>query len=145
MKAHKKQRNLFLGLCALAVLVALITGGAVWALEGNNQEGDARKSMASRVAEILGLDEEEVQEAFQQASREIQDEKFQDRMDRLVAKGKITENEAVDAVAWHQSRPENIGPGHRGSRLQGSGHHRPGASFGLRGMGGSGRFAPDGS
>jgi len=150
MKGLKKKRNWLLVLFTAAVLALGITGGVIWAQEGDTQndaaqDDTAKKSMASRVAGILGLGEEEVQDAFKQAGREMRDEKFQTRMDRLVEQGKITEDEAVAAVDWYQSRPENIGHGHRGSRLRGSGRHRSGSSFGAFGVRGAGGFAHNGS
>ena len=145
MKEHKKKRNLLLGLLAAAVVVLGVTGGAVLAQGGDAQDDAARQSMASRVANILGLDEAKVQAAFKQAGREIQDEKFQSRMDRLVEKEQITEDEAEKAVDWYQSRPENIGHGPRGSRLKGRGHQRPGSSFGFSGRRGASEFAHNGS
>ena len=145
MKEHKKKRIYLLGLLAAAVLLLGVAGGAVLAQEGDSQDGAASETMASRVAKILGLGEDEVRLAFQQAAREIQDERFGNRMDRLVEKGQITEDEAGEAVEWYQSRPENIGHGPRGFRLKGRGHQRSGSRFGFSGMRGAGRFAHDGS
>ena len=59
-------------------------------------------------------------------------------------KGQLTEDEAVEAVDWYQSRPENIGPGHRGFRFKGRGHRGPGSKFGGFGMRGAGELAPSG-
>ena len=144
MKGRKNKRDMFIGLCAAVVLAAVIAGGVVWAQDGASQDGNTqeadsqqdtvRQSKASRVAKILGLGEAEVQDAFKQAHRDLRDERFQNRMDRLVEKGQITEDEAGQAVDWYQSRPENIGHGHRGSRVKGRGHHRPGSRFGGFGM-----------
>ena len=145
MKDRKKKRTVLLGLLAAAVLLLGVAGGAVLAQDVDARHGGDGKGMASRVAGILGLGEDVVQDAFQQAGREIQDERFESRMDRLVEKGQITEDEAKEAVDWYQSRPENIGHGLRGSRLKGRGHQRPGASFGAFGMRGAGRFADGGS
>lgn len=145
MKVLKRKRNLLLGLFTAALLALGIAGGAVWAQEGGTEHEGAGQSMASRVAKILGLGEEKVQDAFKQAGREIQDERFQSRMDRLVENGQLTKDEAVEAVAWFQSRPDNIGHGPRGSRLKGHGRQRSGSRFGFSGMHGAGRLAPDGS
>lgn len=145
MKVLKKRRYSLVLLFAVTVLALGLTGGVIWAQEGNTPDEGARHSMASRVAAILGLGEAEVEAAFQQAGREMQEDKFDMRMDRLVEKGQITEDEAVEAVDWYKARPENIGPGHRGSRFKRRGHQRPGASFGFSGMRGADRFAPRGS
>ena len=144
MKALKKKGKLLLGLFTAGLLALAITGGAIWAQEGDTQDDGAGKSKAARVAEILGLGEEEVQDAFKQAGKEMRDDRFQARMDRLVANGQMTEDEAAEAVEWFQSRPEGIGLGHRGSRLKSGGRHRFGSSFGSFGMHGAGGFAPGG-
>ena len=144
MKTLKKNGKLLLGLFTVGLLALAITGGAIWAQEGDTQDDGAGKSKAARVAEILGLGEEEVQDAFKQAGKEMRDDRFQARMDRLVANGQMTEDEAAEAVEWFQSRPEGIGPGHRSSRLKSGGRHRFGSSFGSFGMHGAGEVAPGG-
>ena len=141
MKESRTKRNLSMGLCAVAILAALITGGAVWTQDEDTEQDAGHQNMASRVAEILDLGEEEAKAAFQQTSKEMRDDRVQKRMDRLVEKGEITEEEAVEAVEWYQSRPESIGPGHSGSRMKGMGRHRTGSSFGGFGLQGKGRFA----
>lgn len=144
MKVFKKKRNQLLVLFTAVLLALGLTGGVILAQEAGTKDEGARQSMASRVASILGLGEQEVQDAFKQASREMRDERFESRMDRLVEKGQITENEAAEAVNWYQSRPEDIGPGHRGFGMKGIGRHRSGTSFGGFGMRGAGGFAPSG-
>lgn len=141
----KKKRNMLLVLFTAVLLTLGITGGAVFAQEAGADEDGARQSMASRVAAILGLGEQEVEDAFKQAGREMQDERFENRMDRLVAKGQITEDEAVEAVDWYQSRPEDIGPGRKGFGMKGRGHQRFGSGSGGFGMRGAGGFAHGGS
>ena len=144
MNAVKKKRSLLLVLFTAMLLALGITGGAVLAQEGNTQDDGARQSMASRVAAILGLGEQEVEDAFKQARREMHDERFETRMDRLVEKGQITEDEASEAIDWYQSRPEDIGHGRPGSRFKGRGHQGPGSRFGGFGMRDAGGFAHSG-
>jgi hypothetical protein len=55
---------------------------------GDGAEGGSPlQSFASRVAVILGLDEAQVQDAFSQAAGELQDERLQLKLDRLVENG----------------------------------------------------------
>jgi len=144
MAELKTKRNLFMGVFAAVVLAAVITGGVVWAQEGDTEQNADHQGMASRVAEILNLDEVDVTAAFQQASKEMRDDRFQNRMDRLVENGKLTEEEAAEAVEWHESRPEGIGHGRRGFSMKRYGGHRSGARFGGFGMRGVGSFAHTG-
>jgi hypothetical protein len=103
MNTLKKKRNMLLVFWTTALLALGITGGAIFAQEAGADDDGAhndstKKGMASRVAAILGLGEQEVEDAFKQAGREMRDERFENRMDRLVDKGQITEDEAVEAV-----------------------------------------------
>ena len=150
MNTLKKKRNMLLVFLTAALLALGITGGAIFAQEAGADDDGAhndstKKGMASRVAAILGLGEQEVEDAFKQAGREMRDERFENRMDRLVDKGQLTEDEAVEAVDWYQSRPEDIGPGRRGFGMKGRGHQRFGSGFGGFAMRGAGGFAHDGS
>ena len=145
MNTLKKKRNMLLVFLTAALLALGITGGAIFAQEAGADDDSTKKGMASRVAAILGLGEQEVEDAFKQAGREMRDERFENRMVRLVDNGQITEDEAVEAVDWYQSRPEDIGPGRRGFGMKGRGHQRFGSGFGGFGMRGAGGFAHDGS
>ena len=94
--------------------------------------GDTKStSFAGRVATILGLGEAKVKDAFQQAKRQQKDEAYKQRLDRLVARGVLTEEEAAERLAWFQSRPDSPASGILG---QGKGRRgfSPGA-FGRRG------------
>ena len=118
-------------------LVGLLTvglaGGAVLA---NEHEGDSPiTGFAARVAGILGIDEAQVEAAFQQARQEMADEQLQARLDSQVEAGRITQKQADEYIEWFQARPdEGIGIGPKG----GFGGH--GASQRGRGFrGGPGR------
>ena len=105
-------------LAITGVLTALITGGAIFA-QGSDTDGEsASQSFAGRVAVILGLEEAPVQAALQQVRREMRDEFIQKRLDRLVEKGRLTQEQADELKKWYDSRPEGlagalVGPGHK--------------------------------
>ena len=103
-----------LGLLALA-----ITGGAVMAQDGGSDSSS--KTFAGRVAAILKLEESTVQDAFNQARSEAQEERLQSKLDRLVEAGEITQEQADQYMEWFRSRPEGIL-----ERL----HHRSHSEFG---------------
>ena len=100
-----KKRWLFIPL-AVGLLALLITSGAILA-QGNSHPGGggAVNGLASRVAEILGLEEETVQNAFNQAIREHQNEHLQSMLDRLVEAERLTQDEADAVERWFQARP----------------------------------------
>ena len=122
----------------------LVIGGTVGTVLAFHNEGRGHVSgqlhgyaeeegFVSRVATILGLEESQVQEAFQQAARETQDEAIQRKLDWAVENGHLAREEADELKEWLDSRPEVIGPGfswgnkhhsfHRGFRGHGMGWH----------------------
>ena len=128
-------------LAITGVLATMTTVGAVLARD-NGSEGDpSRQSLASRVATILGLEEGVVQEALAQARRDIGDERFQKRLDRLVAQGRLDQEQADELRNWYESRPDYAAGAFFGSRKSGGGHSLHGrGSFGRHGISQWGRF-----
>ena len=119
------------GLAAAVLAGVLITGGVVWA-HGGGGKGSGGESFASKVAEILELEESEVKDAFKEAKRDIRDERFESRMDRRVEKGTMTQEEADAAVEWYESRPDNIGERRQGRKSHWKGRGRSDNGAGSR-------------
>ncbi|MCZ6867259.1 MAG: hypothetical protein O7E55_08030 [Chloroflexi bacterium] len=121
-----KRRWLY-ALILTGLLVIGITGGAVLA-HGGGENGDSPvKSFASRVAGILGLNESQVQDAFDQARTEMQDEALQAKLDKMVESGRLTQEEADEYKEWYDSRPDTLTPGFGGRKFhfgQGFGSRR---------------------
>ncbi len=96
-----------------AGLVALT--GATFAHGGN---GEGASDVKDRVAEILGIAPEDLQDAFEQAREEHRDEQIAERLASAVEEGVITQEEADSIIAWLDSKPEVLdgmtGRGHRG-------------------------------
>jgi hypothetical protein len=71
--------------------------------------------LLERVAEILGISEEELREAFQEAREEMAEERFEDALynllDKAVEEDILTSDEAQDIKDWWEEKPEalNIG------------------------------------
>ena len=123
-------------LAMLCVVAVGITGGVVSAFDPGRDGDSTGNSFAARVATILGqeLTEEQVQDAFQLARKQKQDERYRERLHRQVELGRLTEAEAEANYVWYESRPDTITRGF--SRL---GHSRFGgrrSRFGFKhGMG----------
>ena len=64
------------------------------------------KSLLSRVAEILGIDQTKLEAAVKQAQSEKQLEALKTRLNNLVKSGKITQAQADDYLKWYQSKPD---------------------------------------
>ena len=124
-----KKRWLFVTLLVGGLALG-ITGGIVVAHGGGTGSDSPLESFASRVAAILGLEEAQVQDAFNQAARETQDEGLQRKLDRQVDQGRLTQEQADEYMEWYQSRPEALSPG---SPFRGFGRH--GFHRGWHGMG----------
>ena len=100
------KKRWIVGLILLGVLAAgITTGGALAQVDAG---GDTSSTdFAGRVATILGLQEAEVKDAFQQAVRQQKDEAYKQRLDSMVSRGLLTEEEAAEGFAWFQSRPDS--------------------------------------
>ncbi len=128
----------------LTAVVALgISGGAVLAQTADPNGDSPVKGMISRVASILGLEESQVQDAFDQAVAEMRAEKIQARLDALEESGRITPEQRDDLEDWMNAMPEGLthgfgvpgfgGHGFRGGpRTHGKGFH--GRGFPWRGF-----------
>ncbi len=92
----------------LAVL-AVVGGTSAAVLAASNSDASPPKTLLGRVAEILGIDQQKVEDAFAQAQSEMQDEALDSYLQKLVDEGKITEEEAVQYKAWWQAKPD-MGP-----------------------------------
>ncbi|MFA5055246.1 MAG: hypothetical protein WC562_03610 [Dehalococcoidia bacterium] len=71
------------------------------------------QQIMTRAAEILGIDEETLGNAFRQATQEMMQERHQERLQNAVQNGLITEEEAAEIQGWWDSKPdclEGLGP-----------------------------------
>ena len=105
-----KRKHWFITSLTVVVLVLGIGGGTVLAQEGSTNGDSPLKGFVSRVASILGIEEQQVQDAFEKAAREIQDERVQRKLDMLVERGRLTQEQADEYKAWYGSRPEGLSP-----------------------------------
>ena len=91
------------------VVVAVIAIGFSVAFAQGNGKGDSNASrLAAKVAEILGLDTAVVDGAIKQAREELRDEAIQKKLNALVEKGRLTQEQADEYLNWIQSKPEGI-------------------------------------
>ena len=98
------RRRWLIGTVVAALMALGVAGGVVMAQEGDGES--PIRSFASRVAAILGIEETQVQDAMDQARREMFDERVQIWLDEMVASGRITQEQADEYKTWIESRPE---------------------------------------
>ena len=102
----------------VAVVLLTVGGTATVMAQGEGPEPNRQISMVTanttgllaRVAQILGLTEDELVNAFQQARQEMKGEAFLRCLDRAFEEGLITTEEYDEIVAWWEEKPEAFGP-----------------------------------
>ena len=110
-------------LVGAGVLVVGLFAGTVLAQDAEDSSG--KTTLFGRVAEILGLAEDDVKDAFDQAKSEIRDERTDEKIDSLVESGKLSEEDAAELREWVESRPE-VFEGFGGFGKRGFGFRRHG-------------------
>lgn len=101
------------GLIAIAALTALSVGLTAVSFADSpeadtSSDGGLRQVFISKVAGILGLEEEQVASAFIQARQEMREEFQQQRLQSAIDEGLITEAEAEQIQEWWDSRPQAL-------------------------------------
>ena len=81
--------------------------GASMAATSAHPGGEA-SGIKDRVAEILGIAPEELQDAVQQARSEAKQEKLEERLAQAVADEVITQEEADAVLDWYAGKPEAL-------------------------------------
>ena len=73
---------------------------------GGGDDG-RRSDVFERAAQILGIGPSELEDAHDQATRELKDEKLAATIEKMVSKGLIEQSEADSFAAWMADRPES--------------------------------------
>ena len=124
MRNIKKRWLLVVG--AVALLSIGLVGGSVFAAgatgkglgsglhHASGQDGyrhgkGESSAVLSRVAEIVGVEQDALESAFKTAFDEQAETRFDDRIDALVADETLTEDEGNAAKTWFEDRPELSG------------------------------------
>ena len=112
----------------VAISLALAGGAVLAAGVGNSEVDDHRSNVFERAAKILGIGSSELEDAHDQATRELRDENIASAIDKLVENGLIDVSEADSLKAWIADRPASADEAlfaaafnHRSSGLYGHG------------------------
>lgn len=107
-----RKKHWLIAIVAVLALAVGIGGGTALAQENGNGAEKPIRGLITRVADILGLEEQQVQDAFDQARREMRDEKFEEqigqKLDALVESGRLTQEQADELREWYASRPDSF-------------------------------------
>ena len=119
----------------IPALTALVLTGAIAGTAFAQGESDDDSPSVSRFVEILaeklGIDEDQVQTAVEEAKAELQAERkaaweqqLRDKLAAMVEDGKITQDQADEYLDWRLNPPE-LAQGRSGKKFAfGKGHHR---------------------
>ncbi|MEE8362512.1 MAG: hypothetical protein V3S18_00415 [Dehalococcoidia bacterium] len=125
------------------VVGSVVIAGAVIA-DADTPASGPLGDIRDRVAQILGIERSDLDDAYDQARDEIRDEKQDARLADLVEDGVITQEQADEIRAWQDARPDAL------DGIQPQPKHQRGVMpFGRQGHGPRGRFqfqfrGPDG-
>jgi hypothetical protein len=132
-----KKKKIILGALLSTAAIVGITSGVAFAQDGSEPEVNAEErhdALLERIAEIYeantgdAINPEALKDAFIEARDEMIAEALQNRLDRAVEEGVLTQKEADELKEWIESRPDvplPIGPRFRG-RFGGRGCSGPG-------------------
>ena len=99
-----KKRHALIAVLVAVVLVGSL-GGVAYAQTGSTSDGSG-KTLLARVAAILGIEPQKVEDAFAQAQKEMQEEALDSYLKQQVEQGKMTQEQANQYKQWWQSRPD---------------------------------------
>jgi hypothetical protein len=132
---HKKKWITIAVLAATLVILAGVVGGTAYAQSAtttNTTQAEPVKTIYARVANILGIDQQKLEDAVAQAQKEARDEELNNRLNSMVTAGTITQDQANQYLQWWQAKPDvgdEIGPG--GDMGFGGGPGVPGGGHGM--------------
>jgi len=94
----------------LAAILLLSVGGTAMVMAQEEEPTPTPEAGANgllaRVADILGISQDELGNAFRQAQQEMRQETFLRFLDKAVAQERITQAEADEFLEWWEQRPE---------------------------------------
>jgi len=97
---------------ALVIAVLLTVGATATVMaEGETETAPppevSENTLLARVADILGINEEDLINAFEQAQQEMCEEAFINRLNQAVEEGLITREQADEIREWWELRPDD--------------------------------------
>jgi len=97
-------------IAAVAAILVLSVVGTTMVMAQEEEPAPAPETGANgllpRVADILGISQEELVNAFHQAQQEMREDAFIKFVEKAVEKGIITQPEADEILQWWENRPE---------------------------------------
>lgn len=102
----RSKKFIIISVIVAVVLTAAVAGVAL-AQTGGSDAQTGQTTLMGRVAAILGIDQQKVEDAFSQAKKEMADEALDAKLKAMVENGKITQDQADQYRTWWQARPDS--------------------------------------
>jgi hypothetical protein len=93
-------------LATVLVAVMLIASMPVIALAQDDEAHGPPGALLTRVAEILNIDQGELENAVKQAQTGLREEALENRLEELIDEGTLTQEQADAYKAWIEARPD---------------------------------------
>ena len=96
-------------LILIAVMVVIVLGatiGGITLAQADDEDSSPRQTIIARVAEILGIDQQELENAFGQARSEIVGERRDHFRHMWLEEGEISDELRGQIKEWLESRPD---------------------------------------
>jgi len=94
---------------AVVLAMAVLLVGVLVAANADSGKGPAGfkagDKIINRAAQILNIDSQKMADALKQAGAEVRQQGISDRFDKLVADGKLTQDQANQINSWMAARP----------------------------------------
>jgi len=109
-----KRVKIIVSVIVAVLLLTVATTATVMAQEEEPVQEEAapqlegRTGLLARVAEILGISQEELVDTFRQAQQEMRQEAFLRYLTKAVEEGLITQGEFDEIKAWWENKPEAL-------------------------------------
>src|SRR4030043_430323 len=99
-------------LAIVLVAIMLISSVPAIALAQEDETPERRGALIAQVAAILGIDQQELENAMKQAQLELREGNLDTRLQELIADGTLTQQQANELESWLNARPDvpNIPP-----------------------------------
>jgi len=93
-------------LATVLVATMLISSAPAIALAQEDELPERRGALIAQVAGILGIGQQELEDALRQAQIELQEGNIDTRLQELIAEGTLTQQQANELKAWIENRPD---------------------------------------
>ncbi len=102
-----KRMKIIISVVMAVLLLTVGTTATVMAEEDTPPAPEVSiNGLLARVADILGIPEEQLADAFEQARQEMKSEAFTSFLDKALESGRITQEEYNAILEWREARPE---------------------------------------